>query len=145
MWHEDLSKYTEFGEKFSKTICGDDYAEILIAVGWLEKGKTYATGETPKGVCERLLEFRKTSVLRLGFCGRHQCDFCGSEFIDEFGAVTIFVAYKNKIYVCPDLIVHYIEKHSYLPPAEFIEAVLAHTPQESQKYFKKFWKSSETK
>jgi hypothetical protein len=32
---------------------------------------------------------------------------------------------KGKIYAAPTMIVHYIESHSYLPPGEFIDAILA--------------------
>lgn len=31
---------------------------------------------------------------------------------------------SGQVFVAPNLIVHYIEAHSYLPPREFVEAVL---------------------
>ena len=70
------------------------------------------------------------------FLGYHECDFC--DFINvELGATTILIAYENKVYVCPALITHYIEDHSYLPPPKFIEAVLNYDHQYAMEYFKK--------
>jgi hypothetical protein len=44
------------------------------------------------------------------------------------GSAEIQVAGKgDRIYVAPDLIYHYIAVHQYLPPAEFLDAVRAHT------------------
>jgi hypothetical protein len=144
MWYEDLAKFDFFGEKISKLLVGEENAEILIAVGWLENGKHYTTGDTPKSVCEKLYEFSKTRELYFAFLGRHECDLCdvygnpnNLNFIDDFGSKTIFIAFKNKVYIFPDLIIHYINAHSYLPPEEFIEAVLASTPQETIEYFRK--------
>ena len=70
------------------------------------------------------------------FCGYHICDFCNFCNV-ELGAKTIEIAYKEKIYACPALIIHYIEKHQYLPPTQFIEAVINYDHQYAMEYFKK--------
>ena len=135
VWYKDLSHFDHFGDKISKLICGEDPPKKLKAVGWLEKGKPYSTGPTLPDVVEKLREFWDAREFRMAFLGVHQCDFCDSQLIDGFGSITSFVAYENKIYVFPDLIIHYIEKHDYLPPAEFVEALLSSNPQKTLEYF----------
>lgn len=127
MWYEDLTECDYFAEQFSVN---------RIAVGWLENGKPYEKGETSKKVVEKIHEFIKTSGMYVYFLGYHKCDFC--DFINvELGAATILIAYKKKVYICPALIVHYIENHQYLPPTEFIEAVLNYDHQSAMEYFNK--------
>lgn len=41
------------------------------------------------------------------------------------GDAEIDVTGHDKVYVCPTLIYHYILRHGYRPPAEFLEAVRA--------------------
>jgi hypothetical protein len=38
---------------------------------------------------------------------------------------TCFIPSNDVVYVCPELILHYINAHGYSPPREFCEAVLA--------------------
>jgi hypothetical protein len=38
------------------------------------------------------------------------------------------------VYFCPGMIVHYIVRHRYLPPGEFIEAVRHCPPQGSEEF-----------
>jgi hypothetical protein len=127
MWYEDL------------TGC-DYFADILpakpISIGWLENGKLYTKGKTPGEIVEKIIEFNKNPGMYHRFCGYHECDFCDF-FNIELGATTILIAYKNKAYICPALIIHYIEEHFYLPPDEFIEAVLNYDHHYAMEYFKK--------
>ncbi|MEK7724622.1 MAG: hypothetical protein AAB336_09765 [Acidobacteriota bacterium] len=125
MWYEDLSQCDYFANYF-----------YTIAVGFLENGKSYTKGETANEVVEKIYEFNKTSGMYYRFLGYHQCDFCGFVNI-ELGATTILLAYKDKIYAFPMLITHYIESHSYLPPAEFIEAVLNYNHEYAMDYLRK--------
>ncbi len=123
MWYEDLTERNFFGKGFP----------MLITVGWLQNGKPYTKGETPQIVVEKINEIgQKSEVYQLWF-GYHECDFC--DFVNiSLGAKTIMIAYKNKIYFVPGLITHYIEKHQYLPPDEFIEAVLNYDHQSAVDY-----------
>lgn len=43
----------------------------------------------------------------------------------ELGDGEIDVAGSDKVYACPTLIYHYILRHGYRPPAEFVDAVRA--------------------
>lgn len=132
MWFEDLSEC----DYFSRVI-----HQPSIAVGWLENEKSYSIGKAPNTLLEKLNEFIKTRAITHAFLGVHECDLCiiklpsgQLNIIDGFGSRTTFLAYKNKLYIFPDLIIHYINEHSYLPPAEFIEAALDSTPQETIEY-----------
>ena len=137
MWYEDLAKFDVFSEKDSKLLCGQSSAEVMMtAVGWLENGKPYATGKSPESLVGKLQEFITTQELNFVFLGIHICDQCDLGYIENAGSKTCFIYHQDKVYFFPDLIIHYIENHSYLPPGEFIEAVLEPTPQETLEYFK---------
>jgi hypothetical protein len=56
--------------------------------------------------------------------GFHGCEFC--RWIKAKGNGEIHVVGSDGItYVAPALIVHYMASHKYLPPKEFIDAVLS--------------------
>ena len=126
MWYEELTECDYFGE---------EYAKILTAVGWLENEKPFATGKVPTDFFEKLSELQKNPWTFASFCGFHECNIC--QFKGKSGIKNIFIPYNNRIYVCPELITHYINNHFYLPPGEFIEAVLNCPPQKSMEYLKK--------
>jgi hypothetical protein len=48
----------------------------------------------------------------------------------------LYVPANQVIYVAPELIVHYIDAHQYLPPQVFIDAVLACPEMRSMDYLK---------
>jgi hypothetical protein len=95
--------------------------------GWLGAGAEYSRGAVPPEFMERLIRFTRhwgESTRALGWpyaCGFHTCEFCG-----EFNASGNFgVPSTSVLYVCPEMIVHYIAVHEYQPPPEFVDAVLA--------------------
>lgn len=56
------------------------------------------------------------------------CQVCGAlELVDFAGKVIpyaeLWIPANEAIYAAPILIVHFIEVHNYLPPAEFIAAI----------------------
>ena len=42
--------------------------------------------------------------------------------------------WKDSLFIAPPMVGHYMEAHSYLPPEDFIEAVLNCPPQTSNEY-----------
>lgn len=126
MWYEDLTECDYFGE---------EHASSLIAVGWLENEKPFATGKVSKEFFEKLSHQQQNPWSFGLFCGFHECDIC--QFSGVPGNKNMFIPYNNNIYVCPELITHYINSHNYLPPDEFIRAVLSCPPQKSMEYLKK--------
>jgi hypothetical protein len=62
--------------------------------------------------------------------GLHTCEFCG--FFKASG--NIGVPAENLLYVAPEMVAHYVDLHGYLPPPEFIEAVMRCPSQGSPEY-----------
>ena len=100
--YEDLSECDYFGE---------EYAKILKSVGWIETEKDFQVGAIPKDVYFKLCELQKNPWMFAMFCGFHECDLC--QFQGETEISNIFIPHNNKIYICPELITHYINAHSY--------------------------------
>jgi len=92
----------------------------LYSIGWIDEGKPYNKGKVPKEFIQKLKELIKTPHIGMPYRGYHNCYFCDETLGDD----ELFILGKNKIYVCPDSIDHYIEKHNYCPPKEFINAVM---------------------
>lgn len=63
--------------------------------------------------------------------GQAACNVC-SEVISEnslnLGISELWIPSDKVIYVSPDLIVHYIEKHGYVPPKEYADSVFELDP-----------------
>jgi len=103
----------------------------LVAIGWLENGRPVPTGEVPEQVFEQLRELLRDPWGPVPF-GWHDCDLCVyrygrsklGTFRNTMGSKNVFVPGDAKIYVAPELILHYIDQHGYAPPSEFQQAVL---------------------
>ena len=117
----------------------------LVSVGYLSRGHDYPKGETSDVALDRLA----TLAMRpLGcWAGLHCCDLgsCGSNLpqpelkwrgmtISRFCSTDIVVPDRTVIYVAPELILHYIRAHHYLPPSRFIEAALNCPEHDSDEY-----------
>jgi hypothetical protein len=96
------------------------------AVGWLDSDHEFPQGDPPSGFVERLQRFSQhwgdsAEVLGLNlFLGGHTCEFCNG----VSGSGSFGVASGELLFVCPDLIAHYVRCHHYLPPSGFVDAVL---------------------
>lgn len=134
MYYSDLIKYTYITDMPPAL---DGIASQALNVGWLQFGNPFTQGNVTSEFIARLWEFCKAPVhLTLGI---HDCDLCqppttiyrvrrndetaflGTAEIRVFGA-------DGKVYAAPTLIYHYVVDHGYLPPAEFIQAVLMGVP-----------------
>lgn len=111
------------------------------AVGWLSCEYPYPKGKTPLNFLERLLPFCCSPPVV--YCGYHDCDFCDGSGTSVksgdkrylLGSGDILVFGPDEIYLAPNLIYHYVADHDYLPPAEFISAVLKSPLPDSAEYF----------
>jgi hypothetical protein len=108
-WFQDLSPCTYFGE---------DHASFLRAVGWLERGKQFSTGEVNPEVFTRLDEFVKDPWQPILLMGSHRCDLCLYK-ADVSSHKNVFVPGNGIVYVCPEAITHYMNVHWYKPPDDF--------------------------
>src|ERR1043165_5309086 len=95
----------------------------FLAVGWLERDTSFPTGLTPASVFQRLEVLLADPFQPVVSAGKHACTLC--QFKSErSGSINLFVPGNGVIYVCPELVLHYINAHHYAPPTEFCDAVL---------------------
>ena len=129
MFFADLTPY-EYGR--------EEPVSHILNVGWLSREHPFRSGETPAGLVEALRRWIATPVNL--YRGRHLCEFCPEPvaFLDRQGHRTIepppdtagngeirVPGADGRVYVAPVLVAHYVEVHEYLPPPEFVEAVLS--------------------
>lgn len=131
--------YVPDGHPFQLKFGSEDIDPNLIAVGWLDGGQPYAQGQTPTAVIRRLVELCREGVNRTR--GFHRCNLCVaqsesprprpttvSDPAGEFlvGSAEIRVrGLTGQQYAAPDMIIHYVIEHGYLPPEDFCEGVLS--------------------
>jgi hypothetical protein len=108
-----------------------------LNVGWLDPTHSFHQGATESEFHHRLFTFCEHPVHRTR--GIHRCAFCPvardstaqRETLEGrtvvLGSAEIRVGGAGVIYAAPDLIYHYVVRHQYHPPDEFIRAVLGGT------------------
>lgn len=127
MYFEDLTSYEYSGELL---------AVDTVNVGWLSRDRAFQEGSVPAAFVSKLEQLIRQPVNL--YRGSHLCEFCpeppvritpgGLKVLESppgtNGNGEIRVRGKNGVtYVAPVLIHHYVTRHGYLPPAEFIDAV----------------------
>ena len=110
---------------------------IVHTVGWLDREHEYTRGTVTSEFIEQLWRMIETrneafdlhaNVIR----GIHPCNFCGEDVFRKgldgkrtmLGMSELWVPSGNNWFASPTLIVHYVERYSYLPPSSFIDAVM---------------------
>jgi hypothetical protein len=104
----------------------------LLAVGWLEKGFDYRTGNLDESVHSKLKTLLIEPWQPVRFMGPHTCDLCLNDGFRS--AKNVFVPGQGVTYAAPQGILHYIEVHDYCPPGEFCDAVLSCPQMGSNQY-----------
>ena len=112
-----------------------DHRGHLLAIGWLDSSHEFSIGKIDKIWFDHLRSLLANSMGFIQSTGPHRCNIC--QFGGEMGANNIFIPYKGDIYVAPELILHYIQCHRYMPPRIFIDAVSALDDANGMKYKKK--------
>ena len=107
-------------------------ASPALNVGWLDPAHAFNRGTTNAEFHRRLFALCQQPVHRTR--GIHRCGFCPatSETVREavdgqtvcLGSAEVRVVAQRTTYAAPDLIYHYVVRHQYRPPEEFIRAVL---------------------
>jgi hypothetical protein len=115
---------------------GIDIAPYIRSVGWLDKGESFETGNTPEPVYKALIELISGSPLLIATPGIRICNLC--QFDGEIGQKSLLIPGNGHLYFFPELIIHYIGTHWYKPPESFSQAVLNCPPIKSMEYKKKF-------
>ena len=113
-----------------------------LAVGFLNGRPDYPQGQAPAKFATKLLRFCHPQLTVCTMRTIRPCPLCNETItnieIDGqaciLGSAEIRVIGEEDIFAAPTLIYHYVTVHNYLPPDEFIDAVL-HGPQpESAEY-----------
>ena len=114
--------------------------ESLLAIGWLERGREFNTGSVDSAVYDRLEELLRDPWQPVASAGPHACNLCRFRQ-DTHGSANLFVPGDGAIFVCPELILHYMNAHGYAPPREFCSAVLSCPDTRSMEYKKALLKN----
>ena len=100
--------------------------------GWLDPSAEFRTGPCPEPAVRRLVEAAKTPVQRTR--GFHLCEFCeerepmgttyptgdGGKLLLGSACLEVFDGEGN-VWIAPNLVLHYIDSHRYLPPDPILE------------------------
>ena len=113
-WYEDLGQKTQIAA-----------GEYVRAVGWLDSEKPYPKGHVSpedQALLTRHAKGWSACVEALNWpvaAGYHTCQFCEN----AHGSGNFGVPAGRLLYVCPELVAHYVSAHDYAPPEEFITAL----------------------
>lgn len=103
----------------------------LLAIGWVEDGWDYSLGNASELLIERVRRFRDETGVQYSwytYRGIYGCTLCDSgpqKSNIEGSQINLLVPGEGCVYMAPGAIVHYMETHLYLPPKEFIDAILS--------------------
>ena len=133
--YDDLSDYTYHGSAF--------WRPGTKNVGWLGLSKDFERAQPTCEILDALWRFCKVSVAQMR--GVHECEFCsdghvrnsernGEQLLLGTSEIRVFGS-DGSIYAAPTLIYHYVEKHEYKPPEEFLEALAKGPTPPSPDYF----------
>ncbi len=109
-------------EDFSTSVYGIfDHGDVkTVSIGWLGDSAT-TTGNVPSDfihLLEHLYQRHSLSELEMGY---HDCEICDN-YISHG---QLWLEIEDTRYIMPMMILHYIQKHQYSPPKEFIDIALA--------------------
>jgi hypothetical protein len=104
-------------------------------VGWLEREHAFATGVVDPQVYRRLVALLQALWEPAMFLGTHGCKLCRCE-LGRYGQHILFVPGGRVVYVCPELIAHYMNAHGYVPSDEFCQVLLRCPGMSTRNYFK---------
>ncbi|MFC9646508.1 DUF7919 family protein [Streptomyces mirabilis] len=128
-YYADLTPYTYDRDNWDPEASGRWRGVPLLNVGWLSRSENYSKGEPHAGlvdVLQRMTQTHRAQQTR----GYHFCPWCASSLFGPRGdcprgSSEIRVMGNDVAYAAPELVAHYVEAHSYLPPADFVDAVLS--------------------
>ncbi|NQZ09405.1 MAG: hypothetical protein HRT35_19800 [Algicola sp.] len=134
-YFKDLTKYSYNHDK---------EIDNTINIGWLNEDHFFDTEEPSDEVLANLWDFCKISVIQTR--GLHECEFCTSgDFAQEereglklalgSSEIRVFTSYGTS-FAAPTLIYHYVKKHHYKLPVEFVTALINGPKPPDTVYFK---------
>lgn len=114
----------------------------VLNVGWLDATRPFPTAEPSAELVETLWRFSRVSVAPTR--GLHACELCSEKVcVEEREGVRLLlgsaelraIAPTGEIHAAPDLLYHYVRKHRYRPPDEFLRALFDGPQPPAQEYF----------
>jgi hypothetical protein len=109
----------------------DSWAVPLRAIGWLEYPHDFQKGVPPEELASKLAflaVLMRQTFPQYTFRGVKTCSHCEAHGLKSPGPIwsqeNLLIPGSGEVYLAPGGIVHYVEAHSYLPPASFVHAVL---------------------
>jgi hypothetical protein len=127
----------------------DHYPPNFLAVGWLEHGHPFPTGDVDQSLAEKLARMVATAYDPIRHRGGHMCDLCDDERIPpkiecadgtvaRLGATNLFVPGldDDTVFVTPSLVVHYMLDHGYQPPSSFRQAARQSALTDEPRYYR---------
>lgn len=130
--YDDLTPYSHLIEPF--------FFEHVLNIGWIYPKKKFGLGRVPSSNFDCLINiaFGDYSLKAIVEPARSLpwCPICEAEVeIERSGRLLcdseIWIPGDGRIYSSPITVIHYIEKHNYLPPKEFLNAVVRVDPFDS--------------
>jgi len=141
-YYRDLSPYTYDGglcateDNDPSEMADIEALSRAVNVEWLEGWHPYRQGSVETNFATEL--FHLCGQARWGHRGIHACTMglclIGRRFkhnterwddkVIHLGSHVVIVPGPDRTYAAPDLIYHYVVRHKYRPPDEFIRAVL---------------------
>lgn len=133
-YYPDLSTYTYHVRTINPQI---------VNIGWLDGTHDYSKGAVDEAFIERLWAYCYHRIRE--FRGLHKCEICiepefafktkrnGEELLLGSAEIRVLGKY-DLVYVAQNLIYHYVVNHDYLPPQEFIDAVVHGLSPDSDEY-----------
>lgn len=114
---------------------------ILVCAGWLDPEHAFRKAVAPDGLANRLA-WRCVHQSDRPYRGIHICELCPEDTADYvsilnagkkhlLGYAEITIATEERSYAAPNLILHYVVAHHYLPPDDFVEALMLADPAEA--------------
>jgi len=121
--------------------------ENILNVGWLSDSEHFHKGKVSNDFLSALKVLVENPVNL--YRGVHHCEFCPPPIYEPIpnrivsrivrdcpnGNGEIRIQYKDKTFVAPVLVYHYVTEHNYKPPSEFIQAVLDSAPNKFLVFF----------
>lgn len=118
----------------------------VFNIGWLDNGCDFKKGELEEKFIKYLWEYVKYPINQTrGIFYNNYLDSQNNKFIASYegynillgsAEIRVFDSVRNCVYASPNLIIHYILNHHYLPPARFIHAVMNEPKPDSDEYSK---------
>jgi|SRR6516164_5096908 hypothetical protein len=103
----------------------------LLAIGWLEYPNEFPKGgRLAEDVRDRLAFLRfafSQAHSSHVFRGWHDCSWCRADGVKATlhdSHINILVPDVNRVFIAPGRIDHYVERHGYLLPKEFLGALM---------------------